>query len=52
MVGLKAMEAFAVSEEVVIEIVASDAMNYGKIGINLNLVFEDVFDCTTFNHIY
>lgn len=44
MVGLKDVEAFVVLEEVIPETAASDALNIGKIGINLNLVSEDEFD--------
>lgn len=51
MVGLKVVEASACSKEVVLKTAASDALNYGKTGINQNLVSEDDFDCTNLNHI-
>lgn len=51
MVTLKVVESSVLSEEVVPETVASDALNSGKTSINLNLVSEDDFDRTTYNHI-
>lgn len=51
MFGLKVVEASVVSEEVIPETAALDALNYGKTCINMNLVYEDDFDCTTLNHI-
>lgn len=52
MVVLKVMEASNVSKKVVPETATFDALNSGKIGINLNLVSEDDFDYTPLSHIY
>ena len=51
MIGLKVVEAYANSEEVIPETTASDALIYGETCINLNLISEDDFDYTTLNHI-
>lgn len=51
MVDLQAVEASGIPKGVFPEIAASDALNTGETGINLNLVSEDDFDYTTLNHI-
>lgn len=51
MANLKVVIDSVVPKEVFPETAASDTLYTGETGINLNLVFVDDFDCTTFNHI-
>lgn len=51
MTSLKDVEDSVISVEVILESIASDALNSGETCINLNLVSEDNFDCNTLNHI-
>lgn len=51
MIGLKIVEDSNISKEVVPETAASGTMDSGETCINMNLLYEDDFDCTNLNHI-